>query len=40
MAGVDVGKSVVVKGGAGPQAHPFGLDKITYQMPVASRCGR
>lgn len=34
MEGLDEGKAVVVKGGAGPQAHRFGVDKITYQMPV------
>jgi hypothetical protein len=34
MKDVEVGKGVVVKGAAGPQAHRFGLDKITYLMPV------
>jgi hypothetical protein len=34
MEGVEVGKAVVVKGGAGPQAHRFALDKLTFQMPV------
>jgi hypothetical protein len=34
MDGVAVGKAVVVKGGAGPKAHRFALDKLTYQMPV------
>jgi hypothetical protein len=34
MDGVDVGKAVVVKGGAGPQPHRFALEKLTFQMPV------
>ena len=34
MAGVPVGKAVVVKGGAGPQPHRFALEKLTFQMPV------
>lgn len=35
MAGIDQGKAVVVKGKAGPQAHRFGLEKLSYMMPVA-----
>lgn len=35
MAGVEQGKAVVVKGAAGPQAHRFLIDKLTYMMPVA-----
>ncbi|MGH8177681.1 MAG: hypothetical protein ACREV5_15605 [Steroidobacter sp.] len=35
MAGVEQGKAVVVKGKAGPQPHRFGLEKLTYMMPVA-----
>ena len=34
MKEIEVGKGVVVKGAAGPQAHRFGLDKITYLMPI------
>ena len=34
MDGVPEGKAVVVKGGAGPKAHRFALEKLTYQMPV------
>ena len=34
MDGVDVGKAVVVKGGAGPKPHRFALEKLTFQTPV------
>jgi hypothetical protein len=35
MAGVDEGKAVVVKGEAGLKAHRFGVEQLTYMMPVA-----
>lgn len=35
MDGVEHGRAVVVKGEAGPEAHRFLLDGISYMMPVA-----
>lgn len=35
MAGIEQGKAVVVKGRAGPDAHRFAIDKLSYMMPVA-----
>lgn len=35
MEGVEQGKAVVVKGAAGPQAHRFLIDQVTYMMPIA-----
>lgn len=35
MEGVEQGKAVIVKGAAGPQAHRFLIDQVTYMMPIA-----